>query len=81
MPIDLRGESHARSDEGVTFVAGAGDTYDVRDLVSGVARGDQFEVVALGTLNADVMAAVQIDRPYYFNGGMGNVGDVAHRKE
>ena len=59
-------------DEGIVFVAGAGQTFDVRDLVSGVQRGDQFEVVSLGTLGADVMTAVLTARPYYFNGGMGD---------
>ncbi|MGA0532412.1 beta strand repeat-containing protein [Hansschlegelia sp. KR7-227] len=58
-------------DEGVTFVGGAGVTFDVRDLVSGVARGEQFEVVTLGTSAADTLDAVQSARPYYINGGQG----------
>ena len=58
-------------DEGITFVAGAGVTFDVRDLVSGIARGDQFEVVTLGTNGADTLSAVQSARPYYINGGQG----------
>ena len=59
-------------DEGVTFVAGAGVTFDVRDLVSGVARGDEFEVVRLGTSGDDFLNAADKDRAYYINGGMGN---------
>lgn len=59
-------------DEGITFVAAQGTTFDVRDLVSGAARGDYFEVVALGTSGDDVQTAIQGLRPYYFNGGAGN---------
>ncbi|HEY8564017.1 MAG TPA: calcium-binding protein [Beijerinckiaceae bacterium] len=59
-------------DEGITFVAAAGTTFDVRDLVSGVQRGDAFEIVALGTQGADNLSAVQASRSYYFNAGQGN---------
>ncbi|PAX08146.1 beta strand repeat-containing protein [Sphingomonas lenta] len=59
-------------DEGVTFVGGAGVTFDVRDLVSGTQRGDRFEVVTLGTMGADALTAVQPTRSYYFNAGMGD---------
>lgn len=59
-------------DEGITFVAAAGTTFDVRDLVSGTARGDFFEVVTLGTSGDDTLTAVASGRPYYFNGGAGN---------
>ncbi|MEG3168437.1 calcium-binding protein [Sphingomonas sp. LB3N6] len=59
-------------DEGITFVGGAGVTFDVRDLVSGVQRGDQFEVATLGTADADTLTAVQQTRAYYINAGMGN---------
>jgi Ca2+-binding RTX toxin-like protein len=60
-------------DEGITFVASsAGLTFDVRDLVSGAARGDRFEVVTLGTKGADALKAVLSDSAYYFNAGMGN---------
>jgi Ca2+-binding RTX toxin-like protein len=58
-------------DEGVVFVGGAGVTFDVRDLVTGAARGEAFEVVSLGTAGDDTMTAVQNARPYYFNGGGG----------
>jgi len=59
-------------DEGTTFVAAAGTTLDVRDLVSGVQRGDLFEVVSLGTSGNDTLNASQAARPYYFNAGQGN---------
>jgi Ca2+-binding RTX toxin-like protein len=63
-------------DEGITFVASNESapqvTFDVRDLVSGVSRGDLFEVVTLGTSGADVQTAVLAARPYYFNAGMGD---------
>jgi len=41
-------------DEGITFVAGTGQTFDVRDT-GGAARGDQFGVVVLGTSAADTL--------------------------
>jgi Ca2+-binding RTX toxin-like protein len=59
-------------DEGITFVAGANVTFDVRDLVSGAARGETFEVVSLGTAGNDTMLAVAADRSYYFNAGGGD---------
>jgi Ca2+-binding RTX toxin-like protein len=68
----LTGPLSRFDDEGITFVGGAGVTFDVRDLVSGVQRGNLFEVVTLGTLGADTMTAVQAARPYYFNAGMGD---------
>ena len=70
---DLVGPVSRYDDEGITFVASSpGVTFDVRDLVSGRARGDAFEVVALGTSGADTMTAVQEERPYYFNAGAGD---------
>jgi Ca2+-binding RTX toxin-like protein len=68
----LTGPVSRFDDEGITFVGGAGVTFDVRDLVSGVQRGDQFEVVTLGTMGNDTLTAVQASRSYYFNAGMGN---------
>ena len=68
----LTGPVSRVDDEGITFVAGAGVTFDVRDLVSGAARGDQFEVVTLGTFADDELGAVQDERPYYINGGQGD---------
>jgi Ca2+-binding RTX toxin-like protein len=69
----LKGQVSRFDDEGISFVAASsGLTFDVRDLVSGVARGDQFEVVTLGTKGADTLKAALSDRAYYFNAGMGN---------
>ncbi|GEP05629.1 calcium-binding protein [Methylobacterium oxalidis] len=68
----LTGAVSRFDDEGVTFVAAAGTTFDVRDLVSGVQRGDAFEVVTLGTQGADTLTALQASRSYYFNAGQGN---------
>ena len=69
----LRGQVSRFDDEGITFLAASsGLTFDVRDLVSGVARGDRFEVVTLGTKGADNLKAVLSDSAYYFNAGMGN---------
>lgn len=63
-------------DEGVTFFAGTqGILFDVRDLVSGTARGDGFEAVVLGTGDADSLSFFPPFRsasPYYYNGGQGN---------
>ncbi len=60
-------------DEGITFdSATSGLTFDVRDLVSGTARGDQFAVVRLGTLQGDTLDVSNAWRSYYINGGMGD---------
>ncbi len=59
-------------DEGTVFVASTGTTFDVRDLPTGVGRGDQFGVVVLGTGAGDTLTAVQASRSYYFNAGAGN---------
>ncbi len=77
----LTGPVSRIEDEGVTFVAGAGVKFDVRDLVSGTARGDDFEVVTLGSKNDDALEARDDARPTYINAGMGDDtvtgGDVA----
>ncbi len=59
-------------DEGISFIGGKGVTFDVRDLVSGVQRGDQFDEVQLGTIGNDVMKADENKANYYFNAGMGS---------
>ncbi|HEX8383654.1 MAG TPA: calcium-binding protein [Sphingomonas sp.] len=59
-------------DEIVTFVAGAGLTFDVRDLVSGVERGDQFQVATLGGLGNDTFDFSDRSLSYYVNAGAGN---------
>lgn len=61
-------------DEGITFIAETANSYfDVRDLATGVARGNRFEVVRLGTADNDIMdSSAAASRSYYHNGGAGN---------
>jgi Ca2+-binding RTX toxin-like protein len=59
-------------DEGITFTTKGDATFDVRDLVSGAARGDQFDVVILGTLAADTFDESGSTEAYYINAGMGD---------
>lgn len=59
-------------DEGIEFIAAANQTFDVRDLVTGAARGDQFQVVSLGTSRADTIDESGETKSYYINGGMGD---------
>lgn len=59
-------------DEGITFTTTGDATFDVRDLVSGAARGDQFDVVILGTSGADTFNETGSSEAYYINGGMGD---------
>lgn len=69
----LTGAVSRFDDEGVTFVATTGGlTFDVRDLVSGVARGSQFGVATLGTAGADTLTASLAGRAYYVNAGRGD---------
>lgn len=68
----LTGAASRYDDEGITFVAAAGTTFDVRDLVSGAARGNQFRVATLGTAAGDVLTAVNPALSYYINAGAGN---------
>lgn len=58
-------------DEGITFRSNGGFTFDVRDI-SGVARGDQFDVVTLGTSGNDVFDETGESENYYINAGAGN---------
>lgn len=68
---NTEGDIARLDDEGMTFVAAtAGLTFDVRDLVSGAARGDLFKVVALGSNGGDALSA-GVDATY-LNGGAGN---------
>jgi Ca2+-binding RTX toxin-like protein len=60
------------SDEGVTFDGKGFVTFDVRDVVSGVQRGDQFDVVELGTKGADRFDESGSREAYYINAGMGD---------
>lgn len=70
---NLTGAVSRFDDEGITFdSARRGLTFDVRDLVSGTARGDQFEVVRLGTQQGDTLGVSNASRAYYINAGMGD---------
>lgn len=68
IPMDVAGRF---DDEGIRFVASAGATFDVRDLVSGAARGDQFGVVALGTDGTDMFNERASMVNTYVNAGAG----------
>jgi Ca2+-binding RTX toxin-like protein len=59
-------------DEGITFSTKGDATFDVRDLVSGVSRGDYFDEVTLGTSGADVFDETGSTEEYYINGGGGD---------
>lgn len=70
---NLTGAVSRFDDEGITFESvRRGLTFDVRDLVSGTARGDQFEVVRLGTQQNDSLGVSNPSRAYYINAGMGD---------
>ncbi|WP_264051646.1 calcium-binding protein [Methylobacterium flocculans] len=71
----LTGPISRLDDEGITFVASSdGTTFDVRDLVAGTQRGDQFRVVVLGTDGADTFSPVagRENESHYVNAGQGN---------
>ncbi|RYI82651.1 MAG: hypothetical protein EON47_23375, partial [Acetobacteraceae bacterium] len=68
----LKGPISRFDDEGITFKATAGSTFDVRDLVAGTQRGDQFEAVQLGTMANDVIDHSHDTEAYYVNAGMGD---------
>lgn len=69
----LIGQVSRFDDEGITFdSASYGMTFDVRDLVAGTQRGDQFEVVRLGTQQGDTLGVQNEYRSYYINAGMGD---------
>lgn len=59
-------------DEGITFTTTTDATFDVRDLLSGAQRGDQFDVVTLGTNGDNTFDETGESDVYYINAGMGN---------
>jgi hypothetical protein len=69
---NLIGPVSRYDDEGISFIRGAGQTFDVRDLVTGAARGDLFDVVRLGTSGDDTINDAGRAIRYYYNGGAGN---------
>jgi Ca2+-binding RTX toxin-like protein len=68
----LTGAISRFDDEGITFTTKGDATFDVRDLVSGAARGDHFDVVILGTSSADTFNESGSSEAYYINAGMGD---------
>lgn len=68
----LTGDIGRFDDEGISFLSDGTFTFDVRDLVSGVARGDQFTVVRLGTSGNDYYAEGGSTANIYINGGQGD---------
>lgn len=68
----LTGDVARFDDEGISFIANGNFTFDVRDLVSGIARGDQFSIVRLGTQGDDLYAQGGATDNIYINGGQGN---------
>ncbi len=60
-------------DEGTTFIAPTGTTFDVRDI-GGTQRGDQFTQVILGSNGGDTLdfGPQLIGTHYYINAGAGN---------
>ncbi|MFC7688506.1 hypothetical protein ACFQY5_01525 [Paeniroseomonas aquatica] len=69
----LTGPISRFDDEGITFKsASPGLTFDVRDLVAGTQRGDQFDAVTLGTAKDDRTDVSGSREAYYINAGMGN---------
>ncbi|WP_420468710.1 tandem-95 repeat protein [Panacagrimonas sp.] len=64
-------------DEGISFIAPTGTTFDVRDAISGIARGDHFTQVFLGTSGVDSFdfssgGGSIVGSDYYVNTGDGN---------
>lgn len=68
---NLTGAVSRFDDEGITFTTKGNATFDVRDL-GGVARGDQFDVVTLGTIGDDTFDESGEAEVYYINAGRGN---------
>jgi len=68
----LVGDVSRFDDEGITFESRGRFTFDVRDLVSGVARGDDFDNVTLGTRRANTIDESAATDSYYINGGLGD---------
>jgi len=67
----LVGNVSFADDEGITFVAAAGQTLDVRDF-AGAARGEAFNRAVLGTSGADTFDFSAFAINYYVNSGAGN---------
>jgi Ca2+-binding RTX toxin-like protein len=68
----LKAATSRFDDEGITFESNGKFTFDVRDLVSGIGRGDQFHAVMLATAMDDLIKGLNTSENYYINAGMGN---------
>lgn len=70
---NLTGPVSRFDDEGISFESGSyGLKFDVRDLPSGTQRGNQFDVVRLGTAGDDKEDESGSRDAYYINAGGGN---------
>ena len=63
----LTGPISRFDDEGINFRSTNNSTFDVRDLVTGAQRGDQFDVVSLGTAKDDSFDESGSREAYYTN--------------
>lgn len=68
----LTGPVSRADDEGIIFVANAGTKFDVRDIVSGAQRGENFDIAILGTKQADTVDVAASLLNHYINAGQGN---------
>ena len=59
-------------DEGISFTTVGDAKFDVRNLIDGAARGNQFDVVTLGTNGNDTFNESGESEAYYINAGAGN---------
>ena len=79
---DSTGEVSRFDDEGITFFSKTpGVTFDVRDLVTGAQRGDEFQVVQLGTADGDVINQNGANQSYYINAGAGDDSVVGGNRD
>lgn len=69
---NLIGPVSRYDDEGISFVRGTGQTFDVRSLFNDIQRGDQYDVVRFGTSGDDLMSDAGRAIVYYTDGGGGN---------
>jgi Ca2+-binding RTX toxin-like protein len=74
---NLVGDVARFDDEMITFVAGSGQTFDVRDLVVGAQRGNQFTTVILGSSAGEAVGPFTVpgpvaQTPIYINAGGGD---------
>ena len=71
-PATLIGPVSRYDDEGISFVRGTGQTFDVRSLFNDAQRGDFFDVIRFGTSGDDTISDAGRAIRYYTDGGGGN---------